>query len=184
MSEHFDAGTNRMIEPAQIGEILKDAFVRNMSNEVTADLHGITRKAVYDIIWKHRGITQSDICQMIEAAPAALDSTEAQHTHHPKGIIMNTEKRELHKIKALAQKRDKAAQRKGRMTPKGHSSFISEAHTPGYKDAIRSLRAARQELKPLLLPRIKQDRANSLTWKAIREKYEISQATLKDVRSE
>ena len=51
-----------MIEPKQIGEILKDAFVRNMSHEGIADLHGITRKAVYDIIWKHRHI--SDIFDM------------------------------------------------------------------------------------------------------------------------
>ena len=57
MNCHFDAATNRMIQPQEIGAILKDAFVRNMSNESIADLHGTTRKAVYDIIWKHRNIS-------------------------------------------------------------------------------------------------------------------------------
>ena len=56
-TSHFDAGMNRMIEPQEIGAILKDALVRNMSHQGIADLHGTTRKAVYDIIWKHRNIS-------------------------------------------------------------------------------------------------------------------------------
>ena len=57
MNCHFDAATNRMIQPQEIGAILKDAFVRNMSNESIADLHG-NPQTVYDIIWpKHIHLT-------------------------------------------------------------------------------------------------------------------------------
>ena len=94
---------------------------------------------------------------------------------------MNTERDELNQIKVLSEKRTAAAIKKALLTPKGHT-FISEAHTPKYKDAMRSLHGARDGLKKLLGPRLKQDRANGLTWKAIIEKYEISKSTLADVR--
>ena len=96
---------------------------------------------------------------------------------------MTPQEHELCQIKNLSVERGKAAMKKALLTPKGYSaSFISEAHTPSYMDANRHLYNIRRQLKRLLRARIRDDRKDGLSWKAIREKYQISQSTLNEFR--
>ena len=96
---------------------------------------------------------------------------------------MTPQEYEIYQIKNLSERRGKAAKKKALLTPKGHSTdFISEAHTPSYMDAIRDLNSLRRQLKRLLRARIRDDRTAGMSWKAIREKYQISQSTLNDFR--
>ena len=102
---------------------------------------------------------------------------------------MNNKEYELYKIEELSKERGEAARRKALLTPKGYGRVVSEAHTPRYMDAIRELNTINNQLKDLLVQRIRSDRMMpsnptgiKLTWTAIKEKYKISQSTLNYVR--
>ena len=86
-------------------------------------------------------------------------------------------------LKYAIEDRSKAAQKKGRLTPKGHSSSsISGAHNGSYMDACNDLSYCNKELSSLLYEPIKAARKNGLTWKAIKDKYKIPDSVLKVLR--